>query len=204
MVSLASACLIGFVAVLWMPVRFLAYSNLNDGQLTPFGPITEKHTLTDCISGDFRNLTGIELFLADYNRKNTNENIIEISGKEDIKKTKPVFSGSFDSRDVIGNRYLALSLPSVSVENELCVKLASTGNRGDNAITIWLNTNNRPVYRLYATDSMVELLKYIIPENIFPIPYWLVFLFCWLFMSANAFMIIFVVQDYIYEKQKKS
>jgi len=175
----------------FLPMPYTLYTQPNDGLLTPGDMISEQIPLEQCVTGDFADVTGIDLLLATYGRTNSNLNYVEIFTLQNDPKNV-LFKQEFSSPMVRDNDFFSINFPAIESAGRLCFFLESYEATPQNGITYWMNSQSQPVLKLRSTKPLYKAVEKIHDASRFDLPIWLVIALCLLYISATVTAIFFI------------
>jgi len=135
-----------FLAVLFLTYsisflrRIAAFNQLKHN--IPVGEIYGQKTIGQTLRAEYDDLSGIELLLATYSRKNSGE--LNFHLKKDVDSQEELFICKRDISKVKDNRYYMFEFPPInnSKGKKFYFYLEAPQSQPGNAITIWSNSSD--------------------------------------------------------------
>ena len=108
----------------------------------PVGEIYGDIQIGQTFLAEYEGLSGIDVLMATYNRKNTGEFIFHL--KEDIRSKEDLFNCKIDISQLKDNSYVTFKFPSVrdSKGKIIYFYIEAPQSQPGNAITIWSNSTD--------------------------------------------------------------
>jgi hypothetical protein len=137
--------------VFFVVIVLLVYSTSFLRKITVFNhlkhniPVGEIHgdiQIGQTFLADYDGLSGIDVLMATYNRKNTGECIFHL--KDDINRTEDLFSREIDISQIKDNTYFNFKFPKIrhSKGKKIYFYIEAPYSQPGNAITIWSNSKD--------------------------------------------------------------
>jgi hypothetical protein len=108
----------------------------------PVGEIHGNIQTGQTFLAEYNGLTGIDVLMATYNRKNTGECIFHL--KDDINSNEDLFSQEIDISQIKDNTYFNFDFPKIrdSKGKKIYFYIDAPYSQPGNAITIWSNSKD--------------------------------------------------------------
>lgn len=136
-----------FVAVITLLIystsflrKINAYNQLKHD--VPVGEIYGNVHVGQTFLAEYEGLSGIDVLMATYNRKNTGEFIFHL--KDDIRTTEDLFNCKIDIGQLKDNQYVTFNFPRIrnSKGKTIYFYIEAPQSQPGNAITIWSNSKD--------------------------------------------------------------
>jgi len=186
-------------------VPFTIIERAGDGGQQPYGEILPGNPLNYCASdiSDYGKSgeVSLELYLATYGRLNTAHYSLQafvLNGSAKYILHREMLRAP----DVQDNSYRSFVFKPMSViPGRLCFTLETSDAAPGDAITVWLNGQSNPVYRISASAPLSQVLNRMAVRNIFGLGRDTLFGIFFVCMTAQIWLVIYLAVA-AYELQK--
>jgi hypothetical protein len=194
---LLSAAAVAFAVMFFLPVKVTLLDIPRDDNMAPYGEITATRPMETCMDNelDLSSYGGeeAELLLADYNRVNSSDYMLEIYGLGNNKKDLYARI-NFGAREIEDNSYKSFNINARGVKpGKLCFGLKSSDARPGNAITVWMNGNSEPVLKISARTSLYDLISRLDSRNVFLPGKWGVLGLFFIYLVSIVFFAVYIL-----------